>query len=1420
MKTFSINQKIEIFSKNKNDWFDGIVTEVDEKKGEAHVTYERSSHKGGTRTLDKWIRLKEKGQAWRLPESNTQNIAKVENEVKVDIEPTIKSKEANKIKAGTEAKTTADVEAEKELGTESKPKTDKTATEKADTEAKTKEDMEAETKVDTEANTAADVEAEKELGAEAKPKTDKTAQEKADTEAKAKADTEAKAKADAEANTKIPEKTATKETIQDKELTKEGRKDSSIEKTKEDEDSVSFPSPAQDETDLSSELSSKPIDPSIQKIRDLFNSLDVDHSGTLSKKELGQLAKRMGKAAMTSHFGKKFNLSKVYNELDPTNSGGVKLETFQQWYQSRHPKTNHEIDIELRRVFDEIDKDKSGNLSKTEIGTLCDNIGINIRSSIFFGRRKSSSKIKSLFEEMDVNSTGNVSFDDFKKWHRKNHGEVYYTEGDLSEENSSEETEKTNSTSGEKNIPFSSSQHFTEKTDDEIRNYFNRFDTDNSGNLSKSEVANLAMEVSKDLQVVFSDSQAEAAAKEMDENNSDSVDFPQFLKWYRRTYPTQMEHIIAKVRFEFDLFDQDKNGGLSSSEIANLIEKLKLVDQSGGKSAEEIAAELPVSHYGDVLFDDFLEWHMLHHKNQYSFLENRTNEEGHRKSFVHTHAGADIHTDIMIGSKVEVYFRGAQKWVEGEIMEIDGNGVGSFVSKDGHKRKSVHLYNVQVVRLIDEEKKERLKEEERKQLEKTQQDLLKFKEVKKLSSQMALQFVMERRKQEQLMIQLAKKKLESARRAKQESDIKRKKKKNERNNAKQQAKAEERSTFERNALQKAVTAANTFHTLHGDGESFVGIRSRIVDNSSSLREVGNLSPSEVLQPLKPVGNLSSILTKLNVPNSSKFISQNDTLDALHLFWGSPTIIDEEKDLLFQYLTEDNERDGRVEKRKLLSLDPGYTKKLSCTPIHSQSFLTIKIEECVLNFDFDEQKKYALYCRSNFHEKKYFYKSNFRKMRRNERDEIEWNVSIAKQINEKFEKTKVNVLIFEIREETQSKPTYIGLFDLSDHDFINAETMDIWIPLLENEARPLFTINSVSYEPQSIQLLHARQTKIPLLHFKLQYFDVEHFLQLKKNMPKMLLNAKRNHFGLKEDHRVQLRDVEADQQLQKQLNSKCNVVELQKNLEIENFKFQKDLHISMQEKVMKERQNMIKTLIKQMETIRDNAKAYEVQSFNVNLKPSLPLPNFNSFAENQLKIQHEENLSNLRSKAINDRKELKQSLLDHYTWNAMEIRKRFHKSTQHQLTLETNLHQCREKFCKYHYSFPFSKKLDEEKKCLFKQYHENNDTERLISFRNIRQSIDILNGERKKRLEKFSNDFQDKVQTRLSGIEQGWYRELENQRNLLEEEFYDLVQDTKSDLIVTLEERRENLKNARKRNEELQQEVNELQEMLQDVTTAR
>jgi Ca2+-binding EF-hand superfamily protein len=127
-----------------------------------------------------------------------------------------------------------------------------------------------------------------------------------------------------------------------------------------------------------------------------FQRIDTDGTGTLNPEEL---------AAFTKLYSIDGHLVNLAFLLFDTSCGGITFEKFIQFMDFAHSFDKNPRAF-YRRVYDAIDRDKSGALSPAELREFCSLIGHEI----------SHSDAINVIKSMDFTGTGALIFDDLCHW--------------------------------------------------------------------------------------------------------------------------------------------------------------------------------------------------------------------------------------------------------------------------------------------------------------------------------------------------------------------------------------------------------------------------------------------------------------------------------------------------------------------------------------------------------------------------------------------------------------------------------------------------------------------------------------------------------------------------------------------------------------------------------------------------------------------------------------------------------------------------------------------------------------------------------------------------------------------------------------------------------------------------------------------
>ena len=140
-----------------------------------------------------------------------------------------------------------------------------------------------------------------------------------------------------------------------------------------------------------------------------FKELDDDSSGVLEEDEAKRLCKKLNLKVSKFH--------KIFAELDTGGDGTVSFVEFVHWFNERKTSERREMRLQVRDLFEKMDRDRSGKLSKEEISSLV---------------KKSKNKLNLVDPPFDVDrdwevmkkTDGEVTFPHFEGWWKDRSGIV------------------------------------------------------------------------------------------------------------------------------------------------------------------------------------------------------------------------------------------------------------------------------------------------------------------------------------------------------------------------------------------------------------------------------------------------------------------------------------------------------------------------------------------------------------------------------------------------------------------------------------------------------------------------------------------------------------------------------------------------------------------------------------------------------------------------------------------------------------------------------------------------------------------------------------------------------------------------------------------------------------------------------------
>ena len=123
----------------------------------------------------------------------------------------------------------------------------------------------------------------------------------------------------------------------------------------------------------------------LQRLHKLFNGIDKDSSGTISVEEFTQACSELSMDISADELGD-------FKSSDASNDGELDFDEFCRFYAAR-----------LRKVFDEIDTDGSGEIGRAELQSAFQKLGY----------KATEREVRSMLAEVDTDKNEEVSFQEF-----------------------------------------------------------------------------------------------------------------------------------------------------------------------------------------------------------------------------------------------------------------------------------------------------------------------------------------------------------------------------------------------------------------------------------------------------------------------------------------------------------------------------------------------------------------------------------------------------------------------------------------------------------------------------------------------------------------------------------------------------------------------------------------------------------------------------------------------------------------------------------------------------------------------------------------------------------------------------------------------------------------------------------------------
>merc|ERR1719321_257907 len=159
----------------------------------------------------------------------------------------------------------------------------------------------------------------------------------------------------------------------------------------------------------------------------------------------------------------------------------------------------------IRAIFDAVDADGSGTLDRDEVGTLIKKLRPSRGMDIEIQKMDGKDVIGEAMEQMDADGDGSVSFEEFAAW--------WQDGGSMTRHERAEHRDLRR-------------QRFSKEA--AVRKVFDELDVNGDGQLDREEVRLAAVKLGR----VLSARQLDLAMKDMDTDNSGTVDFEEFSEYW------------------------------------------------------------------------------------------------------------------------------------------------------------------------------------------------------------------------------------------------------------------------------------------------------------------------------------------------------------------------------------------------------------------------------------------------------------------------------------------------------------------------------------------------------------------------------------------------------------------------------------------------------------------------------------------------------------------------------------------------------------------------------------------------------------------------------------------------------------------------------------------------------------------------
>lgn len=138
----------------------------------------------------------------------------------------------------------------------------------------------------------------------------------------------------------------------------------------------------------------------LKELKELFNEIDEDGSGSIDTQELIKLMQRAG------HKVDEAEAKDMIDQFDEDGSGEIEFVEFVDMMKQHEVEPVQEC--ELKEIFEGIDKDGGGTIDKTELSVF-------MRQLMDDEDEFNDDDVDALMGEVDEDGSGEMDFDEFRK---------------------------------------------------------------------------------------------------------------------------------------------------------------------------------------------------------------------------------------------------------------------------------------------------------------------------------------------------------------------------------------------------------------------------------------------------------------------------------------------------------------------------------------------------------------------------------------------------------------------------------------------------------------------------------------------------------------------------------------------------------------------------------------------------------------------------------------------------------------------------------------------------------------------------------------------------------------------------------------------------------------------------------------------